>query len=433
IQTGSGRYASLWVDSGGAVPTGPYGGLKATTNAASSHAVTWTVALSSGSGEPPGNQPPTARFTSTVAGLTASYDGSGSDDSDGTIVSYAWDFGDGGTSTDVQPDHTYLTGGDKSVTLTVTDDEGATGAVTHTVMVSDGPPSSGPCGTLPYDAAHPPSYDHIVVIMDENRSPSELTPTTAPFLTDVGRTCGSEGFMHAATHASDPNYMAATSGMPTPMGTMRTQDNVFHQAQVAGDTWASYQETMTKNCGPNKKPYSSWHDPAHWYTDLRSPVNTCVTYDVPLAPRLASDLANDSLPTYAWITPDNCNNMHWEKYCPEPQRQAVYTGDQWLKHVVGEITATPSYRGGRTLIILAWDEGSGKATKGSDCTLPSVYKKQASCQIPTYVISPYIVPGALDTSDHNLYGLLATTQDILGYPRLARAVGQTSMRAGLGF
>ncbi len=45
IQTGSGRYASLWVDSGGAVPAGSYGGLTATTNAASSHAITWTVAL----------------------------------------------------------------------------------------------------------------------------------------------------------------------------------------------------------------------------------------------------------------------------------------------------------------------------------------------------------------------------------------------------
>lgn len=45
IQTGSGRYASRWVDSGGPVPTGPYGGLKATTNAASSNAVVGTVAL----------------------------------------------------------------------------------------------------------------------------------------------------------------------------------------------------------------------------------------------------------------------------------------------------------------------------------------------------------------------------------------------------
>jgi hypothetical protein len=125
--------------------------------------------------------------------------------------------------------------------------------------------------------------------------------------------------------------------------------------------------------------------------------------------------------------------MHWKTTCAQPESQAVHTGDQWLKQVVAQITATPSYQAGHTLIVLTWDEGSGSATKGSDCSLPSVYTKQASCQIPTYVLSPYIVPGARDTSDHNLYGLLATTEDILGYPRLARAVGQTSLRTGLGF
>jgi hypothetical protein len=47
-QTGSGRYASLWVDSGTAVPGGAYGGLVASTNAASSRAFMWTVALKPG-------------------------------------------------------------------------------------------------------------------------------------------------------------------------------------------------------------------------------------------------------------------------------------------------------------------------------------------------------------------------------------------------
>ena len=47
-QTGSGRYASLWVDSGGAVPGGAYGGLVASSNAASSRAFVWTMALEAG-------------------------------------------------------------------------------------------------------------------------------------------------------------------------------------------------------------------------------------------------------------------------------------------------------------------------------------------------------------------------------------------------
>jgi hypothetical protein len=76
---------------------------------------------------------------------------------------------------------------------------------------------------------------------------------------------------------------------------------------------------------------------------------------------------------------------------------------------------------------------SGTSTKGVDCTDPKVYTQQASCLIPTYVLSAYVRPGSRDTSDQNLYSLLATTEDVLGYPRLGRAVGQPSLRAGLRF
>jgi hypothetical protein len=47
----------------------------------------------------------------------------------------------------------------------------------------------------------------VVVIMNENTSPAELTPERAPFLARLRKQCGSEGNMHAATHWSDPNSM----------------------------------------------------------------------------------------------------------------------------------------------------------------------------------------------------------------------------------
>ena len=60
-------------------------------------------------------------------------------------------------------------------------------------------------------------------------------------------------------------------------------------------------------------------------------------------------------------------------------------------------------------------------------------RRAAPCLIPTFVLSPYVVPGARDTRDHNLYSLLGTIEDILGLPRLGRAVGQPSLRPGLRF
>ena len=64
----------------------------------------------------------------------------GSSDADGTIVSYAWDFGDTETGAGVNPTHTYATANTYSVTLTVTDDDGATASVTHPVTVTAAPP-----------------------------------------------------------------------------------------------------------------------------------------------------------------------------------------------------------------------------------------------------------------------------------------------------
>ncbi len=87
----------------------------------------------------PPNTAPTAAFTSTQSGLVASLDGRTSFDPDGTIASWTWDFGDGTTDTGATPQHTYAQPGTYDVTLTVTDDDGATGTTTRTVTVAGTP------------------------------------------------------------------------------------------------------------------------------------------------------------------------------------------------------------------------------------------------------------------------------------------------------
>ena len=72
----------------------------------------------------------------------ASFDGSGSSDPDGTIASYAWDFGDGATGTGTTPVHTYASPGDYTVALTVKDNSGATDVVTHVVSVTQPAPTA---------------------------------------------------------------------------------------------------------------------------------------------------------------------------------------------------------------------------------------------------------------------------------------------------
>jgi PKD repeat protein len=88
-------------------------------------------------GEAP-NQPPTAKISYGCSGLTCGFDGTGSSDPDGTIASYAWDFGDGTQSTQATPTHPYGSAGTYHVTLVVTDDDGATGSTAADVVVTDG-------------------------------------------------------------------------------------------------------------------------------------------------------------------------------------------------------------------------------------------------------------------------------------------------------
>jgi PKD repeat protein len=88
-------------------------------------------------GTPPANVPPVANFTFTTSGLTANFTDS-STDSDGTIASRSWNFGDSTTSTATSPSKTYTAAGTYTVTLTVTDNGGATNTKTSSVTVTAG-------------------------------------------------------------------------------------------------------------------------------------------------------------------------------------------------------------------------------------------------------------------------------------------------------
>jgi len=82
-----------------------------------------------------GNVAPVANYSFTTSGLTANFTDS-STDSDGTIASRSWNFGDGTTSTATNPSKTYASAGTRTVTLTVTDNGGLTHTVSKSVTVS---------------------------------------------------------------------------------------------------------------------------------------------------------------------------------------------------------------------------------------------------------------------------------------------------------
>ena len=87
---------------------------------------------------------PTASFSHQCNGLTCSFDASTSSDSDGSVATYSWDFGNGNTGQGVTADYTFASEGDKSVVLSIVDNSGGSAQHTVTVTVTDAPQQQAP-------------------------------------------------------------------------------------------------------------------------------------------------------------------------------------------------------------------------------------------------------------------------------------------------
>jgi PKD repeat protein len=150
---------------------------------------------------PPPNHAPTAAFDPPVCRATvacAFLDGS--TDEDGSIAGWSWDFGDGGTSADQNPSHTFGAEGEFRVTLAVTDDDGDAGQVIRTIQVAQAPPPPNRSPTAAFD---PPSCTAGVpcLFSDKSTDPDGQIATRS---WDFGTGSGSA--------AKDPSFIYPAAG-----------------------------------------------------------------------------------------------------------------------------------------------------------------------------------------------------------------------------
>jgi len=131
-----------------------------------------------GSTGQPANQAPTASFTQVVTNLKADFDASGSSDADGSIASYAWDFGDSSTGTGVTPSHTYTDAGTYTVVLTVTDNKGATAQQSAAIQAVE-PPNVKPTASFTADK-------HDLTVDLDGSASSDSDGTIASYAWDFG-------------------------------------------------------------------------------------------------------------------------------------------------------------------------------------------------------------------------------------------------------
>lgn len=278
----------------------------------------------------------------------------------------------------------------------------------------------------------PSRIKHVIVLFMENQPYDDIAGNPdAPYFNDLAARCGAATNMHNITHPSAPEYMAATSGElggegdcppvflddSWPPTCPDANDNVFHQAMQAGETWKVYQESMASNCfeGEDDSNYDINHNPAAYYTDLGGPSgepnSPCAQFDVPLgtpqAGNLESDLANGNLANYSFIAPDLIHDTH---------NGTIAQGDEYLSELIPTILDSPQYKDGSTALFLTWDEGENGHT--DDCAYNTT---DVGCHIAMAVVSPYVVPGTVSEKLFNHYSLLKTSEDLLGLPLLGHA------------
>ncbi len=122
---------------------GTYGvTLTVTDDGGKSSTVEKSVQVSSADAPPLTNEAPDANFTFSATELDVDFDASASEDPDGSIASYAWDFGDGATGEGESISHIYVEAGTYDVMLTVTDDDGVSAQVEKSVEVTQTPPEN---------------------------------------------------------------------------------------------------------------------------------------------------------------------------------------------------------------------------------------------------------------------------------------------------
>ena len=144
------------------------------------------------------NSSPTASISASplsgVAPVTTTFSATGSSDRDGSIVAYAWDFGDGTQGTGISTSHAYTTAGTFTARLTVTDNAGASGTSNVVVTVSAG--NSAPTASI---SASPVSGTAPLTTTFSGAGSSDRDGSIAAYSWDFGD--GTQGTGVSTSHA----------------------------------------------------------------------------------------------------------------------------------------------------------------------------------------------------------------------------------------
>jgi phospholipase C len=303
-----------------------------------------------------------------------------------------------------------------------------------------------------------PRYQHIVEVMMENTSYQTIIGNPdAPKINALASQYGLATNYFGVTHPSEPNYMANIAGDyfgvqddnqfyctpalastdPNCAGT--TVDHTVNaqtladQLTSAGKSWKGYFQNLPPipptgliTTGPNangpytfKWPsnsvalYASKHNPFLNFTGTQGALANMVPDT-----QLATDLANNTLPDFSLIVPDQCHDMHGTGGCNNTNA-LIAAGDTYVGSTVSMILASKAWQQGRNAIVITWDEDdfSDQGQPGTGCCGAD----PGGGHVATIVITNKGKNPISDGTAYNHYSLLRSLEDAFGLPCLSHA------------
>jgi len=254
-------------------------------------------------------------------------------------------------------------------------------------------------------AASPPSspIKTVFVIVMENTDWAGITSSDAPYIANTLVPMGAHAEQYynpPGNHPSLPNYLWMEAG--TNFGISEDGDPAtYHQntsqhlttlLNKKGISWKAYEENISGTDCPleNNGLYAVRHDPFVYFDDVTGNMDTqssyCMQHVRPYS-ELATDLQNNSVARYNFITPNTCDDTH---DCP------LKTGDTWLSHEVPNILNSQAYQDGGALFI-TWDEA-----------------ETSDGPIGMIALSPLAKPHYANTIHYTHSSLLRTLEEIFG-------------------
>jgi phospholipase C len=279
-------------------------------------------------------------------------------------------------------------------------------------------------GYTPRAANGIPPYQHIFLILMENRGYDNIIGSdNAPQINALANQYGLATNYWALAHPSEPNYIALLGGDTFGVRddnaytvNALTAPNLATQLEAKRLTWKSYQQSLpsvgytgTDYPSASNPLYASKHNPfmnflGAWPSNERQSVLDRI---VP-ASQLTSDLASDSIPNFAFITPDLCHDMHGAPSCASDLMQS---GDAYVDATVQAIMAARAWQEGNAAIIVVWDEDDGAANLSSLSGPPIAID---GGHVPALIITNHGPRGLKDSTPYNHYALLQTIESAFG-------------------